>query len=131
MSLPNNQGGAASASGATAAPGTPYLNKLVATTLTIGLVASLILMVIGSVILVVAPSTGSIHVTPLRAVPAGILHGNPIAFLSAGIVLLMATPALRVLIALYGYARERDWLFVGVSAIVFGVLVVSIAIGAK
>lgn len=43
---------------------------------------------------------------------------DPATVMYAGLVLLMFTPVLRVLTALFGFAVERDWRFVVVSSIV-------------
>ena len=43
---------------------------------------------------------------------------DPVTLLFTGLVLLMFTPILRVAAAIIGFAVERDWRFVAVSAIV-------------
>ena len=42
-----------------------------------------------------------------------------------GVLLLIATPVLRVLVVTVGLALDHDWLFVGVSLFVLGVLLSS------
>ena len=44
--------------------------------------------------------------------------------LDIGILLLVATPVLRVVLGLISFARERDWMYVLVSALVLGALLV-------
>jgi uncharacterized membrane protein len=39
-----------------------------------------------------------------------------------GIIVLMATPVLRLLVVTVGLARERDWIFAAVSLWILGVL---------
>jgi uncharacterized membrane protein len=48
--------------------------------------------------------------------------------LATGLVLLMATPILRVVVSLVEYVRMRDWFFVATTVIVFGVLLVTVAL---
>jgi uncharacterized membrane protein len=48
------------------------------------------------------------------------------ALLSAGIVVLLATPVIRVAVSSAGYARQRDWLFVGLTLVVLAELLSSI-----
>jgi uncharacterized membrane protein len=48
--------------------------------------------------------------------------------LTAGLLILMATPILRVVVSLIEYMRMRDWFFVGTTLFVFGVLLVSLAV---
>lgn len=46
--------------------------------------------------------------------------------LTTGLIILMATPVLRVMISLGEYFRERDWFFVLLTSIVFLELVASV-----
>jgi uncharacterized membrane protein len=48
------------------------------------------------------------------------------ALLQAGIVVLLATPVVRVAVSSVGYARQRDWLFVTLTLVVFLELVATI-----
>ena len=50
------------------------------------------------------------------------------ALLTAGIVMLLATPLARVGISTVGYASRRDWLFVALTLVVFAQLLASIAV---
>ncbi|AEU38050.1 DUF1634 domain-containing protein [Granulicella mallensis] len=61
----------------------------------------------------------------LRFVPQiamGAFHGHALAIVQLGILLLIATPMLRVVCVGIGYAIERDWLYVAVAGIVLAVL---------
>jgi len=48
------------------------------------------------------------------------LHGRGI--IQLGLLLLIATPIARVALAAYGFARQRDWMYVGISASVLALL---------
>jgi uncharacterized membrane protein len=48
------------------------------------------------------------------------LHGRGI--IQLGLLLLIATPIARVAFAAYGFARQRDWMYVGISAFVLSLL---------
>lgn len=48
---------------------------------------------------------------------------DPVTVMFAGLVLLMFTPILRVITAVFGFAVERDWRFVFVSSIVLLMLI--------
>jgi len=48
------------------------------------------------------------------------------ALLSVGIVVLLATPVVRVAVSSAGYASRRDWLFVTLTLVVFGELLATI-----
>jgi uncharacterized membrane protein len=61
----------------------------------------------------------------LRSVPQivmGAFHGDALAVVQFGILLLITTPGLRVLFVGIGYVLERDWLYVTVAGIVLAVL---------
>ena len=49
--------------------------------------------------------------------------------IQVGLLLLIATPVARVIFAVYAFARERDWLYVGVTVVVLVVLIYSLAWG--
>lgn len=46
-----------------------------------------------------------------------------------GLLLLIATPIARVAFALVGFGRQKDWMYVGISAIVLALLAYSLAGG--
>ncbi len=48
------------------------------------------------------------------------------AFIQLGLLLLIATPVARVAFSIFGFARERDWLYVAVTLLVLGLLLFSL-----
>jgi uncharacterized membrane protein len=54
---------------------------------------------------------------------------GPDRLILAGLLVLIATPVARVVFSLVAFALERDWEYVGITAIVLCVLVYSIAVG--
>jgi uncharacterized membrane protein len=67
--------------------------------------------------------------SPFRSV-AGTLREalalRPAGIVQTGILLLIATPVLRVVFSLFGFARQRDWLYVVLTLIVLAVLTVGL-----
>ena len=59
---------------------------------------------------------------------AGAAERPASALLTAGLVMLMATPILRVIVSLVEYVKMRDWFFVGTTVLVFGVLLVTVTL---
>lgn len=59
---------------------------------------------------------------------AGLAGGLARALLGAGLLLLMATPVARVVVSAVAYARRRDWMFVGLTLVVFLELVASVVL---
>jgi uncharacterized membrane protein len=98
--------------------------------LRLGVWVSASLMILGLVIATISPS----FIVPVSTNPS---LGNlaerifsttfdPVTLMFAGLVMLMFTPVLRVITAVFGFALERDWRFVVVSSIVFLMLLVEI-----
>lgn len=48
--------------------------------------------------------------------------------LTTGLMILMATPIMRVLVSLVAYLRMRDWLFAGTTVLVFVLLAVTVTL---
>lgn len=60
----------------------------------------------------------------------GSLGGEPRALMSLGILVLIATPILRVALLAREFARRGDWRYAGISCAVLAVLALSVALGA-
>ncbi|MBS1813298.1 MAG: DUF1634 domain-containing protein [Acidobacteria bacterium] len=65
----------------------------------------------------------------LGSIFARAFHGHPAAMIQAGILLLIATPIARVLLAAVTFARVRDWIYAGISCTVLGLLIWSLVWG--
>lgn len=48
------------------------------------------------------------------------------AVVQFGLLLLIATPIARVLFSVVGFVRQRDWLYVAITAVVLGLLLYSL-----
>jgi uncharacterized membrane protein len=55
----------------------------------------------------------------------GVVQVRGAAILWAGVLVMIATPVLRVIFAVVAFAIERDWLYTGVSAVVLALLAYS------
>lgn len=82
------------------------------------------------------PDYAHFHATPdhLRTI-VGVIHGvagfDAASMIQLGILLLIATPVVRVVFCVVGFARQRDRLFVAVSALVLAILIYSLTSGAR
>lgn len=61
--------------------------------------------------------------TTLSGIIAGVLHFEAKNWIQLGVIILMLTPIVRILLSLIDFARERDWLYVTITGIVFLVIV--------
>lgn len=63
------------------------------------------------------------------AVFAGVAKLDPVSVISLGLLLMIITPVTRVAVSIIAFAMERDWRYVGITALVLLVLLVSFALG--
>jgi uncharacterized membrane protein len=87
------------------------------------------LMLVGLALAVTGDGDLPHEVVVLPAIPAGLVHGDPAAFLSLGLLVLLMTPVLRVAGALVVFALERDRRYVLVTAAVLAVMAFSVVLG--
>jgi uncharacterized membrane protein len=69
-------------------------------------------------------------VVPWLKTAGGIVHaaadGHGRALIQLGLLLMIATPVMRVIFAVFAFAVEKDWLYTGVSCFVLAVLAYSL-----
>lgn len=54
---------------------------------------------------------------------AGLFHFTAIGWIQTGVLILLLTPVLRVLLSLFDFLRERDWLYAFITAVVLAVII--------
>jgi uncharacterized membrane protein len=69
------------------------------------------------------------RLTTLASVFHGVARFDALSVIQLGILLLIATPVVRVVFCVVGFARQRDRLYVAVSALVLGILIYSLTSG--
>ncbi|MBZ5602411.1 MAG: DUF1634 domain-containing protein [Acidobacteriia bacterium] len=77
------------------------------------------------------PSYKPFHREPAQYTSGGgILHaaldGDWLGLVQVGLLVLIATPVARVALAVGAFAAERDWIYVGITVIVLGILLYSL-----
>jgi uncharacterized membrane protein len=77
------------------------------------------------------PSAMIANVYPhsLDQVLLGLAHGAPQAIMVLGLLILLATPVVRVAVSIVAFALERDWTYVAITALVLIILLVSFLLG--
>lgn len=105
------------------------LNTTISRVLVVGLVTAVALLVVGAVLTLVRPDAVPIRATSLGGMADQLAAGEASGFLQLGLVVLLLTPFARVLALGVAFAGRRQWLFVGISAIVAGFLVVGAVLG--
>lgn len=105
------------------------LNDVIHKVLVIGLFASTAAMLAGVVLAVVRHRALATAAPDIRGVWERIEALRPSGFLALGILILIATPILRVLGSFVVFLYERDWRYAGITLIVLLVLVSSLLLG--
>ena len=121
------------------------LELAIATLLRIGVLAAAVLVALGGVLAMRhpgAPVPGYTHfekpgmqpggahaLTSITGVFRHLADPGGVSIIELGLLVLIATPIARVIFAVLGFARERDSLYVVISLVVFGILVVSLLHG--
>lgn len=59
----------------------------------------------------------------------GILNFRGRAIIQEGIILLIATPIMRIIFSAIGFVLERDYLYIGITIIVLGIIFFSMLTG--
>lgn len=65
----------------------------------------------------------------IAAIYNGAIQGNGESLIFTGIILLFLTPVLRVLLSLFSFSLEKDYLYVGITLIVIMIIITSISFG--
>jgi uncharacterized membrane protein len=105
------------------------LNEVVHALLSVGVWVSTVVMLGGLALGLAVQGRLPDRVPQLDALGNGLISLSPSAFLGLGMLLLIATPILRVLGSLCVFLYERDWRYAGVTLTVIVVLFVSFFAG--
>ncbi len=107
---------------------------MVSAVLIVGVVTSAILIAIGFAASLAVGWEGSLRGLPattlaptdFSAVVSGLFELRPIALAQAGLLVLIATPVVRVLASVVGFALEGDRLYAAITLAVLAILLVSL-----
>ena len=107
------------------------INRIIGRGLRIGVVLSGILMAIGFILYnITGDSTFPLGPVSVPWILQGFLNLNPAAVIFLGILVLIATPVVRVLIAASAFLHEGDRIYTLIAIFVFIVLMISFLMAA-
>jgi len=66
------------------------------------------------------------HFSELGGIVHGVIALEPLYLIQLGLLLLIATPIVRVLVCAIGFAGERDWAYAFISTVVLVLLLFSV-----
>jgi uncharacterized membrane protein len=107
------------------------LDRLIGRLLTIGTYAAILLLAIGSVLMFAAqidPLAGAPPFEP-RLIVDDITHLRPAGFMWLGLLVLLATPILRVIVSFFGYAASGERTMAVVAVLILVVIAGSVVLG--
>ena len=112
------------------------LDARIGALLRVGTLSSAFVILLGGVLYLAQhsndrPDYHTFHGVPARlntlsGILSGAVHGQSLAIIQLGLLMLIATPIARVLFSVVAFLAERDYLYVVVSAIVLAVLLCSL-----
>lgn len=98
----------------------------------VGVIAAAVVILFGLVLYFTTGTSGypgTSHPHTVRTILAGTLALRPYAVMMTGIFLLILTPVLRVVVSIYAFAHERDWLYTAITISVLIILMIAMIIG--
>ncbi len=115
------------------------MQLLLSYVLRVGTIVSISVVFIGGVFFIYRHGQSISDYHKWNGVPAfiqtagGIFHGiwalHGQAMIQFGIVLLIATPILRIVFSAIGFALEKDYMYIGISLLVLGIIFFSMMTG--
>ncbi|WP_075565862.1 DUF1634 domain-containing protein [Ihuprevotella massiliensis] len=71
----------------------------------------------------IASAAAQTNYTTLGGLWQGILHDDAASCVQVGVIVLILTPIARVVLSLFDFIVEQDWLYVSITAIVLAVII--------
>ncbi|MGI5940322.1 MAG: DUF1634 domain-containing protein [Thermoleophilia bacterium] len=96
-----------------------------------GLSLAVVLLLVGVALVLVGRGVSVPRESSLAGLPASVAALEPGGFFNLGLLILLATPAARVVALLVAFARRRMWVFTAVAFVVLAVLVGSGYLGLR
>lgn len=121
------------------------MNYAISYVLRIGVVASLLLVTIGVILLYINNGSNGFTLSQISGVNSGInsagfstsgiiggLYAHQgLDFILLGLIVLMATPIVRVFLSIFAFLYKKNWVYVLITSIVFIDLLIAIFIVPK
>ncbi|MCE5286136.1 MAG: DUF1634 domain-containing protein [Pelosinus sp.] len=100
--------------------------------LRVGVIISSVVIILGLLLFLQTGYSGYPENTfpiTMSDVISGLLAGKPYAIMTAGLIILMGIPVLRVALSIFAFFKEKDYLYVKITTGVFVILIISILMG--
>lgn len=93
-----------------------------------GVVLSAVVIGTGLLMFLITDSSGypdAVFPTGLIEIVQGLMALKPYGIILTGLFLLILTPVLRVAVSLLVFWKQRDWMYMGITTVVLGILIIS------
>ena len=109
------------------------MQQLIGSTLRVGVMTACCIAILGGIYYLISHGSESIHdyykfhgepttLTSLTGIFTGLFQFQAANWIQLGVLVLMLTPITRIILSLVDFAHQRDWLYVGITTIVFLVI---------
>jgi uncharacterized membrane protein len=105
---------------------------IISKSLQVGVLLSAIVMLAGFLMFILTGHSGYENNTFPSSLPMimqGLVAFKPYAIILTGLFFLILTPVFRVGVSIIVFLKEKDFLYVAITAIVFSILIVSFLLG--
>ncbi len=109
-----------------------HVEVIVGGLLRIGVLISATIIIFGLILYMVTGESGykgSTYPTSISAIFTGLTALKPFSIIMFGLLCLIFTPVFRVIVSLFTFLKEKDYLYVGITGIVLCILLISFLIG--
>lgn len=100
--------------------------------LRIGVVTAAVIILLGLLLYLITGESGYAaghYPVTFQTIFSGIFAEKAFAIIMLGLFVLILTPVLRVVVSIYSFYKEKDWLYVIITFIVLIILIISFFIG--
>ncbi|NPV55711.1 MAG: DUF1634 domain-containing protein [Anaerolineae bacterium] len=105
------------------------LNRYLHSLLVIGLISSTVFLIFGSVMAIINHASLGQNLTPLNELLGGLMRMDGASYITLGILVLIATPILRVFGSLVFFLYQKDWKYIIATMLVLGIILAVIMVG--
>lgn len=105
---------------------------LISFVLRLGVYTAALVIAVGLILTVVTGNSGypdNSYPSSIQEVWAGLQEFKPAAIISLGLLLLIATPVIRVGLSVILFIKEGDYLYTGITLLVLAILLFSLVFG--
>lgn len=108
------------------------IERTIGQVLRIGVGIAGLVMLIGLLLLIITGKSGyPAHTWPtsFSSIITGMGQAKPVAIMMFGLFLLILTPALRVIVSIFAFIKEADYIYVVITVLVLLILIFAIFVG--